>query len=916
MYSKCGSLSYARHLFDQSSDRDLVTWNSILAGYALSAESDNCKIQEGLYICRLLRRSGLPPTRLTLAPVLKLCLLSGLPSTSELIHGYAVKIGLELDNFISAALVNAYSKFGYIEEARKLFDEMSDRDVVMWNVMLKVYSQLGIEREVFRLFSEFHRSGLHPDDVSMRCVLSGSSEILPDELNKFVEQVRAYAIKMCLFENSSDVIMWNKIMSEYFHSGENLAAVECFLKMRKSNVELDNVTFVVVLSVVMGINDLGFGEQIHGVVVKTGFDSGISIANSLINMYAKMGCLENARKVFTGMKELDLISWNSMISNFVQCGLEEDSIKLFVDLLCNGERPDQYTLASVLRACSAVPDGIHLGRQVHVHVLKTSNISDAFVLTALIDVYCKSSKMEEAEVLLSNTDGFDLASCNAMMAGYITNHDGYKALDLFSLIQKYGEKSNQFTLATAFKACGCSVAMQQGKQIHAHAIKLGFDSDLCVSGGILDMYVKCGNMDSASIVFDGINEPDDVAWTAMISGCVENGYEDYALRLYHRMRCSEIPPDEYTFATLIKACSCLTALEQGRQIHANVIKLDCVSDPFVGTSTVDMYAKCGSIADSYQLFKRMNVRNIALWNAMVVGLAQHGNGEEALSLFRRMNCEGIKPDGITFIGVLSACSHSGLVSEAYGYFDSMSKTYGIQPEIEHYSCLVDVLGRAGLVEKAENLIESMPFEPSASMYRALLGACRVQGDSETGKRVAFRLLVLEPFDSAAYVLLSNIYAAANRWDKVADARKMMKERNVKKDPGYSWIDVKNKVHLFVVDDKSHPQAVAIYSKLEDLIRIIKEEGYVPDTDFVLLDVEEEEKERSLYYHSEKLAIAYGLISTPPPTTIRVIKNLRVCGDCHSAIKYISKVADREIVLRDANRFHCFRNGICSCGDYW
>ncbi|KAF6138274.1 hypothetical protein GIB67_001424, partial [Kingdonia uniflora] len=231
----------------------------------------------------------------------------------------------------------------------------------------------------------------------------------------------------------------------------------------------------------------------------------------------------------------------------------------------------------------------------------------------------------------------------------------------------------------------------------------------------------------------------------------------------------------------------LTALEQGRQIHANAIKLECTSDQFVGTLLIDMYAKCGSIQEPYKLFKRMNVRNIASWNAMVVDLAQHGNGEESLKI---------------------SCSHSGLVSEAYGYFNSMHSMYGIEPKIEHYSCLVDVLGRAGHVHQAKKLIESIPFDPSASMYRALLGGCKLQRDAETGEYVATRLLVLEPFDSAAYVLLSNIYASANQCDKVNETRKMMKSRSIKKDPGYSWIDVKSKVHLFVVDDKSHPQASA------------------------------------------------------------------------------------------------------------
>ncbi|KAF3446125.1 hypothetical protein FNV43_RR11304 [Rhamnella rubrinervis] len=916
MYSKCGSLSSARCLFDKAPDRDLVTWNSILAAFAQSADTELGSIQEGFIFFRRLRESFVSTSRLTLAPVLKLCLLSGYIWASETVHGYAVKIGLEWDVFVSGALVNIYSKFGQIGKARALFDRMPERDVVMWNVMLRAYVEMGLEEEALHLFSAFHKSGSRPDDVSMRCVLAGINKVGSDEGKRLVKQIQAYATKLFLYDDDSNVFLWNKTLSEYRYAGENWAAIDCFINMIRSKVEYDTVTLVVILSAIADANYLKLGQQIHGVAVKSGFNSVASIANSLINMYSKSGSVHFARKVFNYMEEVDLISWNSIISSCAQSGLEDESVRLFIDLLQDGLRPDQFTMASVSRACSSLKDGLILTRQIHVHAVKTGIVTDRFVSTALIDVYSKNGKMEEAEVLFKYKVEFDLASWNAMMFGYIISNDSHKALKLLSMIHECGERADEITLATAAKACGCLVAMQEGKQIHGHTTKMGFDLDLFVSSGILDMYVKCGDMESANKVFTEIPAPDDVAWTTIISGCIENGDEDCALSIYHWMRLSGVQPDEYTFATLIKASSCLTALEQGRQIHANLIKLDCASDTFVGTSLVDMYAKCGHIEDAYRLFKKMEVKNIALWNAMLVGLAQYGNAEEALNLFRLMISNNIKPDRVTFIGVLSACSHSGFISEAYQYFSSMHKDYGIEPEIEHYSCLVDSLGRAGRVQEAEELIKSMPFEASASMYRALLGACRLQGDTETGKRVAAKLLALEPSDSAAYVLLSNMYAAANQWDDVNDARRMMKRTNVKKDPGFSWIDVKNKLHLFVVDDKSHPQTDRVYEKLEGLIKRIQEEGYVPDTDFVLLDVEEEEKQRALYYHSEKLAIAFGLISTPPSTTLRVIKNLRVCGDCHNAIKYISKVAQRDIVLRDANRFHRFSHGVCSCGDYW
>ncbi|KAF3531514.1 hypothetical protein DY000_02036702 [Brassica cretica] len=766
MYSKCGSLTYARLVFDKMPERDLVSWNSILAAYAQSSEGVIENVEEGFHLFRILRQDVVFTSRMTLAPLLKLCLHSGYVWASETVHGYACKIGLDSDEFVSGALVNIYLKFGKVKEGRVLFEEMPYRDVVLWNLMLKAYLDRGLKEEAVDLSSEFGRSGLHPNETTLRLLdrVSGDDS-------------EGGQVKSSANGNDASVIRSkNQILTKYLKGSQYSALLQCFADMVESNLECDDVTFILVLATA------------------------------------------------------------------VRC-------------------------------------------------------------------------MKEAEILFER-NSFDLVACNAMMSGYTQSNDGHKTLKLFALMHHQGERSDDFTLATVLKTCGSLFAINEGKQVHSNAIKSGYDSDLWVSSGVLDMYVKCGDMRAAQFAFNCIHAPDDVAWTTMISGCIENGEEERSFHVYSQMRLMGVLPDEFTIATLAKASSCLTALEQGRQIHANALKLNCTGDTFVGTSFVDMYAKCGSIDDAYSLFKRIEVRNIAAWNAMLVGLAQHGEGKEALQLFNQMKSLGIKPDKVTFIGVLSACSHSGLVSEAYKHIESMQRDYGIKPEIEHYSCLADALGRAGLVREAEKLIESMSLEASASMYRALLAACRVQGDTETGKRVATKLLELEPLDSSAYVLLSNMYAAASKWSEMKLARTMMKGQKVKKDPGFSWIEVKNKIHLFVVDDRSNPQSELIYKKVKDVIRDLKQEGYVPETDFTLVDVEEEEKERALYYHSEKLAVAFGLMSTPASTPIRVIKNLRVCGDCHNAMKYIAKVYDREIILRDANRFHRFKDGKCSCGDFW
>ncbi|XP_010526036.1 PREDICTED: pentatricopeptide repeat-containing protein At4g33170 [Tarenaya hassleriana] len=921
MYSKCGSLFYARRLFDKMPERDLVSWNSILAAYAQCSEGCIENVNEGFRIFRGLRQYVVFTSRMTLAPMLKLCLNSGYLWASEAVHGYALKIGLELDEFVSGALLNTYLKFGRIKEGKVLFEEMPSKDLVSWNLMVKAYLDLGLDEEAQLLVSEFRRSGLRPNEATSR-LLATLSDDNSDRCRKHLGQARDCSRLFSDDGNSgggvniSDVISKNKRLSEYLRAGDYSAVLRCFSNMVESNLGCDNVTFILVLSATVGLGNLALGRQVHGMSLKLGLDSMLPVANSLINMYSKLRQISSARTVFHGMSERDLISWNSIIAGCSQNGMEREAVSEFMHLLRSGLAPDQFTLTSVLKASSSLPGSLSLNKQVHVHAVKSNNVSDNYVSTALIDAYSRNGCMAEAEILFGKKGGFDLATWNAMMFSYTQSEDVDKTLKLVSLMHKRGERPDEITLATVVKACGSLFAMEHGKQIHAYAIKSGFDSDLWVSSGILDMYVKCGDIVAAHSVFNGIPMPDDVAWTTMMSGCIENGEEERAFSVYTQMKRSGILPDEFTIATLLKASSCLTALEQGRQIHANAVKMNCAIDPFVATSLVDMYAKCGSIDDAYSLFRRTEARNITAWNAMLVGLAQHGEGKEALELFKLMKSTGIKPDKVTFIGVLSACSHSGMVSEAYGYFRSMQRDYGIKPEIEHYSCLVDALGRAGLVQEAVKVIESMGFEASVSMYRALLAACRVKGDTETGRRVAAKILELEPSDSSAYVLLSNIYAAAAKWDEMKQARTMMKGQRVKKDPGFSWIVLKNEMYLFVVDDRSNPQSELIYEKVKEMIREIKEEGYIPEMEYALADVEEEEKERSLYYHSEKLAVAFGLINTPQSMPLRVIKNLRVCGDCHNAMKYISKVYRREIVLRDANRFHRFKGGVCSCGDYW
>ena len=336
----------------------------------------------------------------------------------------------------------------------------------------------------------------------------------------------------------------------------------------------------------------------------------------------------------------------------------------------------------------------------------------------------------------------------------------------------------------------------------------------------------------------------------------------------------------------------------------------------VGNALISMYSKCGSIRDARLVFDGMVIRDVISWTAMIGGLAMYGCGQVALQLFEQMKKEGVRPDSLTFVNVLSACSHTGLVDEGRRYFNTMSQDHCFLPTIVHYGCLVDLLGRAGHLDEAENIIKTMPLKADAAIWGTLLGACRLHGNVMLAERVADYSLKIEPQNVAVYVQLSNVYAEAGMWDSVAKVRKLMRERGVKKLPGRSWIEVAKKVHSFVVEDRSHPEAEEIYSELKSLTEKMKRAGYVPDTRLVMHEVDEEQKEEAVCHHSEKLAIVYGLMKTPSGMPIRISKNLRMCTDCHTATKFISKIVGREILARDASRFHHFKDGLCSCGDYW
>lgn len=732
-------------------------------------------------------------------------------------------------------VVNAYAKTGLTSDAREVFDEMPVKNVSSYNTLLSAYAKQGMIGEALSIFNEMPE----PDSVS-----------------------------------------WTSLIVGYNRMGRFEVAFRTFLEMIKCRVAPTEYTFTNVLASCAAIEALDVGMKVHTFVVKLGLSGYVSVANSLLNMYAKSGDVrtavtvldriklknvstsnaiislymktgqvEHALAQFEGMRERDVISWNSMIAGYNQCGFDAEALRIFSEMLKESKlKPDRYTLASVLSACANLEE-LETGKQIHAYIIRTEFDTSGAAGNALIYMYSKCGGIKIAQRILQK--------CGTSMLNIV-----------------------------AFTA-------------------------------LLDGYIKIGDINPARQIFDSLKDRDVVSWTAMIVGYAQNGHNDDAMNLFRSMVKEGPLPNNYTLAAILSVSSNLASLNHGQQIHATALKLGEASSVSVSNALINMYARAGNINCARKAFALVRRRRDSVsWTSMIIALGQHGFAEEALELFEEMLSLDIKPDHITYIGVLSACTHVGLVEKGRSYFRKMKDVHGIEPSSSHCACMIDLFGRAGLLREAQDFIENMPIEPDVIAWGSLLASCRVQKNVDLAVVAAERMLSLEPDNSGAYSALANVYSASGRWAEAARIRKSMKDRKVKKEQGISWLQIKNEVHVFGADDALHPQREAIYRLMGETWEEIKKMGFVPDTASVLHDLDEELKEQILKHHSEKLAIAFGLMNTPDKTTLRIMKNLRVCNDCHSAIKFISKLVDREIIVRDATRFHHFKNGSCSCRDYW
>ncbi|KAK9292951.1 hypothetical protein L1049_020933 [Liquidambar formosana] len=554
------------------------------------------------------------------------------------------------------------------------------------------------------------------------------------------------------------------------------------------------------------------GASLHAVVFKTGMQSHVFVSNHVLNMYAKCGDIPFARQVFDGMSERNLVTWSAMISGYDQGGEPLLAIDLFSQMRLI---PNEYVYASAISACAAVL-ALTQGQQIHAQSLKFGFSSISFVSNSLISMYMKCGRCSDALTVYASTAEPNSVSYNALIAGFVENQQPERGFEVFKLMCQQGLVPDRFAFVGLLGICTTSDYLQRGMELHCQAVKLDLDCTPFIGNVIITMYAKFNMIEEAEKAFRLIEEKDAISWNTLIAACSHCVDHVKGLRFFREMLTREIgvTPDDFTFASALAACAGLASMRHGKQIHAHLIRTRLYQDVGVGNALVNMYAKCGCIGYAYDVFNKMVHHNLVSWNTIIVGFGNHGLGERALELFEQMKANGVNPDSLTFVGLLVACNHAGLVDKGQGLFNSMEETYGIVPDIEHFSALIDLLGRAGRLIEAEEYMRKFPFGHDPVVIGSLLSACRLHGDVVIGERLARRLLKLKPVTTSPYVLLSNLYASDGMWGSVAEARKMLKGSGLKKEPGYSLIEVKGSVEKFTIADFSH-------SRIEEIKDILK-----------------------------------------------------------------------------------------------
>ncbi|KAK3222279.1 hypothetical protein Dsin_009304 [Dipteronia sinensis] len=807
-YAKNGEMGSARKLIDRIPQPDLVSWNALIAGYSL-----NRLDQEAFEAFEQLLSKGLKPSVSTFASVIPVCTRLGRFRFGYSLHGFIVKSGYLSNAFLVPALISMYAGDSDLSACRKLFDSVLEKNATVWNAMISAYTHRKMSFEAFELLRRMLRAETKPDVVTFVSIIPSSEDYssipygeslhacvtkhgLGTQLSILTALLSMYAklgdvdSAKFLFDQipNRNLLAWNAMVSGYVHNGLWNASLALFYKMQLAGFNPDAISIISILSACSKLEFILFGKSAHAFSVRKGIDSNLDVSNALLMFYSDRGQLSDSFKLFHRIAARNTVSWNTLISGCVQNGEVEKAVVLFHQMRKEGaELPDMVTLISVIPGYNQNED-LQRGQVIHSYAIKSGYGSDVSLVNSLITMYCKCGNLEDGRLLFEVMNERSLVSWNALITGYRYHDLQNEVLVLFSHMRKQGQKPNHVTLLNLLPVCYTPV---QGKSIHACAVRTGIVHETSLVTSLMFMYARFGSVNICILMFQMEKKRRDISlWNAIISVLVQTKNAEQALTSFCELLRVGLEPDHITVLSLISACVQVINLNLSNSVMAWVIQMGFDKDVAVSNALIDLYARCGSISIAKKLFESLLVKDVVSWGVMINGFGLHGDGEAALDLFVQMQLSGVRPDDITYLSVLSACSHAGLVEQSRRVFKSMVED-GISPRMEHYACMVDLLGRAGLLDEAFNYVKRLPSKPSRSLLESLLGACRIHGNVELGEKIYELVLEMDPENPGSYVMLHNIYASAGRWEDANRVRSDMKRRGLKKVPGFSLVGVEH-----------------------------------------------------------------------------------------------------------------------------
>ncbi|XP_030507399.2 pentatricopeptide repeat-containing protein At2g13600 isoform X1 [Cannabis sativa] len=808
---------------------------------------------------------GISPNKATLPLVLKACARLKAVEKGRKVHFRIRGTSLIRDIRVGTAIVDFYGKCGLVDDAREVFDQMGVKDIVLWNAMIYGYVGCCSFEKAIKLFMEMQKEGLKPNSRTIVGLLSACREVYKLRLG---QEIHGYCLRNGLFDLDAhvgtaligfylrfdveisryvfdlmvvrNIVSWNAIITGYLDMEEYLEACSLFVLLLVEGFEFDSITLVAVVQASAQLGSLKLGAQIHQIAIKSGYKNDVFIVNALLNMYSDCGSLDSSCRLFENVSKRDVALWNSMMKAYLEYGIYDEAVSLFTAMKMEGIREDKRTIAILLSSCSSLADGTRFGKSLHAHVIKTKMEIDTSLGNALLSMYAELNCVKAAQNVFKEMIGPAVVSWNTSIMALACNRLRGEAWNLFEAMRALKIELNSHTIISIMAACDDEIYLNIGRAIHGFVIKLGIEIDLSLNTALTDMYMNCGDEATAMNLFESYPNKDVISWNAIIASLVKNNQGEKAHLLFSHM-ISEVEPNDVTIINMLSSFTHLAALTRGQCFHAYATRRQFSFDNNLSLANafVTMYARCGSMQNAEKVFKILPRRNIVTWNALIAGYATHGRGHDAIQALLKMIEDGLSPNAATFTAVLSACRHCGFVEKGLLLFHTMVHDFKINPELVHYGCVVDLLCRGGRLNEAREFIESMPIEPDASLWRALLSACRLNSNIKLAANIFDKLVELEPMNAGNYILLSNIYAAAGLWLEVRKIRLLLQEKGLKKSPGLSWIVVQNQVHSFSAGDTSHPLSEKIYANLCSLTNLIRESGYTPDFGWVLYEEEED-----------------------------------------------------------------------------